>query len=106
MASGDGVTCPASSRAIVESRWTGKAPEHVTCLDDCLVPLSSDGVDSLPNGARFRADTPALGARLRHVSLERKGQRGEGSGFGFQLFQEHMAKSQPEAGEKGIVWLQ
>lgn len=38
--------------------------------------------------------------------MERKGQRGEGSGFGFQVFQEHMAKSQPEAGEKGIVWLQ
>lgn len=48
------------------------------------MPSASDGVDSLPQGAQLRAGTAAPGGRLKYVSLEREGQRGQSSGLGFQ----------------------
>lgn len=67
VAHGDAGTCPASSRAAVKSRWTGKAPEHMGHSGDAhvtLVPPSSDEVDSLPNRAHFCVGTAAPGATL------------------------------------------
>lgn len=73
------------------------------------MPSASDRADSPPHGAQLRAGTVAPGGRLRYVSLESEGQRGQSSRPGFQPSKRtwpRLSRRQClfEAGEKGVTW--